>query len=417
MDHKMKEENHLSTHRRSRNTSDAVRTMSIVFFTHPDFLGHVSMPRFSGMLVDGMKKRGHKVEIWAPKARFFNLPAPKGLKKWLGYIDQYIFFPLETRKRLKSCSHNTLFVFTDHALGPWVPLVANRPHVIHCHDFLAQQSALGEIPDNPTGMTGRYYQKMIHKGYSEGKNFISVSFNTMTMLHRFLPASPEHSEVVYNGLNQSFTPLDPCKAKDSVSRETGIALKKGYLLHVGGNQWYKNRTGVVEIYNAWRIRQDEMLPLLLVGEIPNHALQNTINMSPYKSDIHVLSVVNDKILREVYAGASVFLFPSKAEGFGWPIAEAMASGCPVMTTNEAPMTEVAGTAGFLIPREPWDSSKIAAWASDAATKLDEILKLSELERRNVVEAGLQNAKRFDTQNALDRIEEIYKSILHKYKTI
>ena len=140
-------------------------------------------------------------------------------------------------------------------------------------------------------------------------------------------------------------------------------------------------------------------------------------MSPYKSDIHILSAVNDKILREAYAGASVFLFPSKAEGFGWPIAEAMASGCPVMTTNEAPMTEVAGTAGFLIPREPWDKSKIAAWASDAAISLDEILKLAGVERRNVVEAGLQNAKRFDTQNALDRIEEIYKSILHKHKTI
>ena len=47
MEHKMKEENHLST-RRSHDTSDAVRTMSIVFFTHPDFLGHVSMPLFFG---------------------------------------------------------------------------------------------------------------------------------------------------------------------------------------------------------------------------------------------------------------------------------------------------------------------------------------------------------------------------------
>ena len=49
MEYKMKEENHLSTHRRSRNTSYApVRTMNLVFFTHPDFLGHASMPRFFG---------------------------------------------------------------------------------------------------------------------------------------------------------------------------------------------------------------------------------------------------------------------------------------------------------------------------------------------------------------------------------
>jgi len=371
------------------------------------------MPRFANMLAGGMQQRGHTAEIWTPSPKFYNLPGPDFIKKWLGYVDQFIVFPRDVRKRMKKVSGNTLFVFTDHALGPWVPLVANRPHVIHCHDFLAQQSALGEIPENPTGITGRYYQRMIHKGYSEGKNFISVSFNTKAMLHRFLPVSPEYSEVVYNGLNQSFTPTDPCQARGSVSSETGIELKNGYLLHVGGNQWYKNRVGVVEIYNAWRIRQNETLPLLLVGEIPNRTLQDTINMSPYKSDIHVLSAVNDKILREAYAGASVFLFPSKAEGFGWPIAEAMASGCPVITTNEAPMTEVAGTAGFLIPREPLDNSKIAGWASGAAIRLDEILKLSALERRNVVEAALQNAKRFDTQNALNRIEEIYKGILHE----
>ncbi len=371
------------------------------------------MPRFANMLASGMKQRGHSVEIWTPSPKFHNLLAPAFMKKWLGYIDQFVVFPRDVKNWLRNVSDNTLFVFTDHALGPWVPLVANVPHVIHCHDFLAQQSGLGEIPENPTRRTGRYYQKMIHKGYSEGKNFISVSFNTKAMLHRFLPASPEYSEVVYNGLNQSFMSIDPCKARDSVTRETGIELKDGYLLHVGGNQWYKNRVGVVEIYNAWRIRQPEMLPLLLVGEIPDRTLQDTINMSPYKSDIHVLSAMNDKILREAYAGASVFLFPSKAEGFGWPIAEAMASGCPVITTNEAPMTEVAGTAGFLIPREPWDKSEIASWASDAAIRVDEILKLSELERRNVVEAGLQNAKRFDAQNALNRIEEIYKDILHE----
>lgn len=370
------------------------------------------MPRFAGMLVNGMRQRGHTVEIWSPLPKFYRLPGSASVKKWLGYIDQFIVFPLVVKKRLKNVSANSLFVFTDQALGPWVPLVVHRPHVIHCHDFLAQQSALGEIPENPTRMTGRLYQRMIRKGYSAGKNFISVSLNTKAMLHKFLSALPERSEVVYNGLNQSFIPSNVASARDSVSRATGLDLKTGYLLHVGGNQWYKNREGVVEIYNVWRTRQDKILPLLLVGEIPNRMLADTVSKSPYKSEIYVLSVVNDKILREAYVGASVFLFPSKAEGFGWPIAEAMASGCPVITTNEAPMTEVAGTAGFLIPKEPWDKSQIAAWASEAGKRLDEILRLSDEERKKVIEVGLQNAKRFDTQTALDRIEEIYKNILH-----
>jgi glycosyltransferase involved in cell wall biosynthesis len=385
--------------------------VNLIFFVHPAFTSHQSMPRFANMLAEGMKQRGHQVELWSPSPVFYRLPGSRVIKKWLGYIDQFIIFPFAVRRRLQTVSHDTLFIFTDQALGPWVPLVADRFHVIHCHDFLAQQSALGEVPENPTSWTGRQYQRLIRSGYTKGKNFISVSFKTKAELHRFLHSVPQRSEVVYNGLNQQFEPADPVKARTYVTENTGIPLKAGYILHVGGNQWYKNREGAVEIYNAWRTRGQQVLPLLLIGETPDYALSEKVSMSKYKSDIHALAGISDKILRAAYAGASVFLFPSKAEGFGWPIAEAMASGCPVITTNEAPMTEVAGNAGFLIPRRPLEKSKIEAWAFEAAKCVDQVLKLSDEERKKVVEAGLQNAKRFDTQMALDRIEEIYKNIL------
>src|SRR5690606_565450 len=116
--------------------------MNIVFFAHPHFLGQQSMPRFARMLSEGMKEQGHKVEIWMPKPVFYNLPFLTILKKWMGYIDQFIIFPSQVKKRLHVCPDDTLFVFTDHALGPWIPMVAHRHHVIHCHDFLAQRSAM-----------------------------------------------------------------------------------------------------------------------------------------------------------------------------------------------------------------------------------------------------------------------------------
>ncbi|RYY06240.1 MAG: glycosyltransferase family 1 protein, partial [Sphingobacteriaceae bacterium] len=119
------------------------------------------MPRFAKMLADGMKKREHQVKIWSPEPRFYNLPLPKSLKKWLGYVDQYLVFPAQTRKLLRATSDDTLFILTDQALGPWMPLIANRAHVIHCHDFLAQQSALNLIPENRTSWTGKQYQAYI----------------------------------------------------------------------------------------------------------------------------------------------------------------------------------------------------------------------------------------------------------------
>jgi glycosyltransferase involved in cell wall biosynthesis len=369
------------------------------------------MPRFAQMLADGMRTRGHEVEIWAPEAKFSRLPAPRSLKKWLGYVDQYLVFPSAVRRRLRQYPATTLFAFTDQALGPWVPLLKGRPRVVHCHDFLAQRSMLGEIPENPPGWSGQQYQSYIRRGYAEGQHFISVSQRTQEDLHRFLPTPPRRSDVVYNGLNQSFAPQDVATVRTQLTKQTGVDLMAGYLLHVGGNHFYKNRVGVIEIYNAWRATSTSALPLLLIGEAPNEALAAAHAQSPYRQDIHLLSGLGDKDVRAAYAGASVFLFPSLAEGFGWPIAEAMASGCPVITTNEAPMTEVAGQAGYLIPRRPSATAQIAAWAQAAAPVVEQVVQLSAAERQAVIESGLQNAKRFNTDDALNKIEKIYSEIV------
>jgi glycosyltransferase involved in cell wall biosynthesis len=369
------------------------------------------MPRFANMLADGMTARNHKVEVWSPQPIVFQLPAPAAVKKWLGYIDQFVFFPIQVRKRAKRLPRNTLFVFTDHALGPWIPILAKRPHVIHCHDFLAQYSALGMIPENSAGWSGKKYQAFIRRGFKKGKNFISVSHKTSQDLHYFLSFVPAISAVVYNGLNFPFYPADIKDSRDKISKQTGLDLHSGYILHLGGNQWYKNRKGVIEIYNAWRSISKTKVPLLLVGEAPDKELLEQYSLSQFKTDIHFLSGLSNESVRLAYAGAAVFLFPSIGEGFGWPIAEAMACGCPVITTNEAPMTEVAKAAGFYISRYPTDTSLRKSWAAEAARVVEGVLSLSFENRRSVIEDGLKNVERFDTNRTLDQIERVYEGVL------
>ena len=386
--------------------------MNLVLFAHPTFLAHQSMPRYARMLADGLRARGHTVEVCMPEPLFYRLPAPGSLRKWLGYADQYLRFPAQVRRRVRRCPPDTLFVFTDHALGPWVPLVVPRPHVVHCHDFLAQRSALGEVPENPTGWTGCQYQAFIRQGYRQARHFISVSETTRADLHRFLSAPPVTSEVVYNGLNQHFIRLAPADARRDLGRATGLDLSAGYLLHVGGNQWYKNRLGVVELYEAWRARASQLLPLLLIGEAPDEWLQERCAHSAFRNDIHLLSGLADVQVRQAYAGATAFIFPSLAEGFGWPIAEAMAAGCPVITTLEAPMTEVGAEAAFYIPRRPTENPE--AWAATSAEVVHNVVELSSEERKEVVEKGRANARRFAPTTALDHMEEIYRAILATY---
>ncbi|HET7897307.1 MAG TPA: glycosyltransferase, partial [Flavisolibacter sp.] len=348
------------------------------------------MPRFAAMLAEGMKSRGHAVSICSPRPYFFRLPFPAAFKKWLGYIDQYFLFPMYLRQQVKR-RPDTLFVFTDHALGPWIPLVKNRNHIIHCHDFLAQYSALGKIKETSLSFTGTLYQAYIRRGFLKGKNFISVSQKTQRDLHHFFRyRHPVVSKVVYNGLNQKFTCCPSDRARAVVAKRTRLALEDGYILHVGGNSWYKNRMGVIEIYNAFRQQNPSSLPLLLIGERPSAGIVQAFEASPYQSDIHFLPGIEDQYLGFAYAGASVLLFPSLAEGFGWPIAEAMACGCPVITTNETPMTEVAGKAGFLIEKRPADASLVAEWAMQSARVVKSVIELSPIERADVIQSGLEN---------------------------
>ncbi|MGJ7581716.1 glycosyltransferase family 4 protein [Variovorax sp. RHLX14] len=394
--------------------------MKLVFLTHPPFLKIASMMRYAAWLADGMRQRGHEVHTWAPEPYFYKLPVPARFRKWMGYIDQYLVFPGQLRKRMARQPNDTLYVFADHALGPWVPSFVSKPNVVHCHDFLAQDSALGLIPQNPVSATGRIYQRYIRQGFRQADAFIAISQKTRDDLLVVI-GSNGNCEVVYNGVNPRFRQsTDVAADRATLGKTLGIDLSRGYVLHVGVNTWYKNRRGVLVAYDAWRRSigaNAAALPLLMVGPQPPEALAELCKSLSSAGDIHFLTSVSDEVLVSLYGAATVFLFPSIAEGFGWPIAEAMASGCPVITTGIPPMTEVAGDAGFFIPPDADAQATVgSAWAAQAATKLAEVVGLSDDERRAVAARGLAQVRHFDSTHALDRIEKIYERLLAKDRT-
>lgn len=382
--------------------------MHFILFTHPGLTASKSMNLYARMIQKGMESRGHEVTMLTAKPLFSRVPV-KGLRKWLGYIDQFIVFPIYFKFKQSTLPANSLYVFTDHALGPWVPLVKRKPHVVHCHDFIAQKSALAEMNENKLSRTGIWYQRFIRKGYSKATNFISISQATQADLHRFLPEQPHISQVVYNGLNQDFNPGNTAEVRSKLTMKCQADLTQGYIFHIGSNAFYKNRSGVLAIYTAWRKESALNLPLVLVGQEPDEELQNLRKQSPFAEDIHFITGVADKDLHLFYQGASVLLFPSLEEGFGWPIAEAQACGCPVITTDRAPMTEVGGEAAFYIPRLDQDLDT-AVWAIGAAQVVEEVTNLDAAGLQSLQGAGLENAKRFNTETSLDTIERIYKQI-------
>jgi glycosyltransferase involved in cell wall biosynthesis len=384
--------------------------MKLVMFCHPTFLASRSMPLFSHMLKSSFEAEGCTVEMWSPQAKVFNWVPPSRLSKWAGYVDQYILFPIWVRKTLKLISLDTLFVFCDQALGPWVPLVRDRPHVVHVHDLLALRSALGEVPENPTSITGRIYQRYIRRGFQQARNFISVSRRTRDDLHRYGKVTAQISEVVYNGLNFPYSPMGEHEAQH-VLRAAGLPVSPtGMLLHVGRGQWYKNQSGLIALYAQYAVQESNPLPLWCISPEPGSEVKLALTKIPKNGRVLFFEDLDNRTLQAAYSYARAFLLPSLAEGFGWPLVEAQACGCPVITTDEPPMNEVAGDTARFIPRLQADDD-VNAWASHGASVLREVLSRGAAEKAVLAERARAWTKRFDADKAIDGYLGIYRKIL------
>jgi len=379
-------------------------------FAHPAFLASQSMPRFAELLKTSFEARGHRVHMWSPRAILYNRLRRGRPSKWAGYVDQYIFFPLWVRTALKRTSVQTIFVFCDQALGPWVPLVADRPHVVHVHDLLALRSALGDVAENRTSITGRIYQRYIRRGFRRARHFISISGKTREDLHRFGNIAPLTSAMVYHGMNYPYEPLPPTTAQAVLGAAGFNDVPAGLILHVGGGQWYKNLPGVIAIYAAYAAQTSTPRELWCIAPEPSAAVRAQLKLVPAGGRVRFFSNLQSSTLQALYSIAGAFLFPSLAEGFGWPLIEAQACGCPVITTDEAPMNEVAGPAARYIPRLQ-AASDIGAWALHGAAELRKLLAETEPQRRRRRDLAQEWVKRFDVAKAVDDYLAIYQSVL------
>jgi glycosyltransferase involved in cell wall biosynthesis len=387
--------------------------MKVVLFAHPTFLRSQSMPRFAKMLHDGYQARGHQVQVWAPQARVYHWVPDGRLSKWAGYVDQYLLFPLWVLRKSRQQPKDTLYAFTDQALGPWVPLVKYKPHVVHVHDLLALRSALGNVPENRTGITGRIYQRYIRHGFRQAKHFISISKHTQAELQRFGEPQAITSAVVYNGLNYPYAPMSDSQARSCLDQAGLPAAAHGMLLHVSGNAWYKNVAGVIRLYAHYARNQAHPLPLWLIGDMGKGNLQQALAEVPSQGQVLFFKGLSNQALQACYSQARVFLLPSLAEGFGWPLIEAQACGCPVITTDAAPMTEVAGPGARYLPRLK-TGDDVQAWAAHGAAVLNALLALPSEEALQLREQCAAWPARFDADKAIEGYLDVYREVLAHY---
>jgi glycosyltransferase involved in cell wall biosynthesis len=197
--------------------------------------------------------------------------------------------------------------------------------------------------------------------------------------------------------------MNPQAATEVISKLTPDLADAPYLLHVGG-YWYKNREGVCAVFGEL-LRGYPDLRLVLVGHL-EAAAQDFLKANPQLQDVVVhLEGVKVEDLRALYCRAEVLLFPSWWEGFGWPVLEALACGCPVITTNRSPMSEVGGQAVTYIPPCPTSKDERQQWilatAMSVRNVLERDIELRELWRQE----GIKQAASFGLEAWRDRLVE------------
>lgn len=365
-----------------------------------------SMLRFAALLEGELRAAGHSVQLLQPRARFNrNGGAPEGVAKWLGYLDKFAVFPPILRRAARRAD---IVHICDHSNAPYVRFLGQTPNVVTCHDVLAIRSALGLVPQNPTGASGRVLQNFILRGLNRAQFVVCVSQNTLRQLRQISTLVPARLDVILVGFNYPYSPMPGAQAQPRVR-----ALLKQmdfdqpippYILHVGGDQWYKNRDGVLAIYSELRHQMGERAPhLIMAGRPFTNSMKQLIKTEKIKNVTGVSNISNED-LRALYSLAQLFIFPSLAEGFGWPVIEAQACGARVLTSDFQPLTEVGGDAAFYA--DPHDEPAFAR-AIAALLEQDEAAKSAS------VEAGFENVARFAPQHMTDAYLQTYQKVIDR----
>jgi glycosyltransferase involved in cell wall biosynthesis len=379
---------------RNTATIGGVLTVLLIANYRPD--KQQSMMRVADSLESALRSIGLNVTVTRP-ALFFGriLPNRGNLAKWLGYLDKFLLFPIILIRRARRCD---LVHIVDHSNAMYRFWLGSRKTVVSCNDMLAVRSALGEFAEHRTGFTGKILQDWILAGLRRVEHIACISESTRKDVLRLTRRSEMEVTRIYLGLGKAFQAelernLDE---KRSSLPPVSSRARTSYILHVGGEAWYKNRAGVLEIYSAVRRRLGASCPdLVMVGPPLRNAGDGVV----------FLENLPDQDLVILYRNAELLLFPSLHEGFGLPVIEAQACGCPVVTTNRAPLTEIGGDGAAYITN-PGDSSA-------AADLVAEILRFASIEREQIKQRGFRNASRFSEREMVSDYVKLYTALLAK----
>jgi len=298
--------------------------------------------------------------------KLFNWPK---LDKLTGQIDVW-FAP---NLNFTALSKKTKFILTVHDLS---------------FEFFPEFSTLRQ----------RLWHKIINpkKQCQRADTILVPSENTKRDLVDYYKIPAEKIKTIYPGLSSIFA--NPVSEKEKIKIKYN--LPQHFILFLGTIEPRKNILGLIDAFE----KSYSSLPLpysLVIAGAPgwkNKKIYERTEKSPLKDKIKFIGYVESEDKPALYASASLFVYPSFYEGFGFPVLEALASGVPTITTNRSSLPEITGPSAYLV------NARYPGQLSEAITKLLTDQNLRERQTKN----GLVQAEKFKWKKAAEEFLDTIK---------
>lgn len=235
-----------------------------------------------------------------------------------------------------------------------------------------------------------YYNYFIKKSAQKATRIGTVSNFSKNDLVKQYHIDPSKIDVVYNGINSFFVPLDEEQKKRVKNKYSKV---KAYFLFVGTLHPRKNILRLLQAFEVFKNSAKNNIQLLIVGKelYKTGELHNYHHSMKNKDKVQFLGRLQDADLQAVLSSACCLVYVPYFEGFGIPIVEAMNCGVPVITSNVTSMPEIAGDAALIV--DPFNVAEIAQ-AMQTISSNEEL-------RQALITKGIQRAAQFSWKQTAD----------------
>lgn len=282
-----------------------------------------------------------------------------------------------------------------------IPIMPKGPHyIVTVHDLAAiacpQYAAKGTVIIN---------KLFLRYTCNKADRIIAISEYTKKDIYKYLSIKKDKVAVIYNGdsiydEHTSYVDYEKIEVLSKYNLDN-------YFLYVGNVHPRKNIVTIIKAYEDYCTRESDPYKLLIAGSFSwnTDEIEKLISSSVVKDKIIITGYVNDVELKYFYKNAKALVFPSRYEGFGLPILEAMSVGTIVITSRSTSLPEVAGNAALYLD-DLDDSKQLSKIYSD-------VQHMNTVDKEKLINEGYVQKKKFSRRECARKILELFQVVCNE----